>query len=330
MELSSNRIPIRMRRLRNSEAFRQLISETHLNASQLVSPIFLKYGVGLKEPVESMPGIFRYSIDEATKHIERLISLGIKAILLFGLPNQKDEFGSEAYNPSGLIPTAVRTIKESFPSVVVVTDVCLCEYTSHGHCGVVSNAVVDNDRTLPLLSKTALEYAMAGADVVAPSAMMDGQVKAIRSELDSNGFINTVIMSYSAKYASSFYSPFRDAVDSSPKFGDRSSYQMHFANRREALREIELDIQEGADIVMVKPALAYLDVIHEARQKFNIPIAAYSVSGEYSMIKAAAEQGWLDEKKVVMETITSMKRAGADIIITYFAETIAKWLKGDT
>jgi porphobilinogen synthase len=272
-----------------------------------------------------MPGIFRLSPDRLDAEVAEVAGLKIPAVLLFGIPEHKDEVGSSAYAPEGVVQQAVRTIKKSVPELLVITDVCLCEYTSHGHCGVVVGDQIDNDRTLPLLARTALSHAEAGADIVAPSDMMDGRVKAIREGLDQNGFQHIPILSYAAKYASAFYGPFREAAESAPKFGDRLSYQMDYHNVREALREIEQDISEGADIIMVKPALAYLDVIRQARNAFSCPLAAYNVSGEYAMVKAAAKEGWLDERKVVLEILAAIKRAGADIIITYHAKDFANW-----
>ncbi|MEM3637913.1 MAG: porphobilinogen synthase [Conexivisphaerales archaeon] len=322
-------LTLRLRRLRRTDSIRRMVKETTIDPSSLVCPIFVRTGSNITEPIESMPGVYRYSIDRCLLFIHELVKAGINNILLFGIPGTKDEVGSEAYSHDGVIPLAVREIKDNFPHLTIITDVCLCEYTTHGHCGIIHNNQVDNDATLLLLQKASVEYAKAGADIVAPSAMMDGQVKAIRMALDQNGLTETIIMSYSAKFASSFYGPFRDAAMSAPRFGDRSAYQMQYSNRREALREIRQDIKEGADIVMVKPALAYLDVIHEARRRFDLPIAAYNVSGEYALIKIAAKNGIIDEKKMVIETLTSIKRAGADIIITYFALDFAKWLKGE-
>ncbi|MEM0116891.1 MAG: porphobilinogen synthase [Conexivisphaerales archaeon] len=322
-------LTLRLRRLRRTDSIRRMVKETTIDPSSLVCPIFVRTGSNITEPIESMPGVYRYSIDRCLLFIHELVKVGINNILLFGIPGTKDEVGSEAYSHDGVIPLAVREIKDNFPHLTIITDVCLCEYTTHGHCGIIHNNQVDNDATLLLLQKASVEYAKAGADIVAPSAMMDGQVKAIRMALDQNGLTETIIMSYSAKFASSFYGPFRDAAMSAPRFGDRSAYQMQYSNRREALREIRQDIKEGADIVMVKPALAYLDVIHEARRRFDLPIAAYNVSGEYALIKIAAKNGIIDEKKMVIETLTSIKRAGADIIITYFALDFAKWLKGE-
>jgi porphobilinogen synthase len=288
----------------------------------------VRAGEQVVEPVGAMPGVNRYSLDTASDYVGRLLDAGIKAVLLFGIPDSKDEAGTQAYSRDGIIPGAIRELKSQFPSLVVAADVCLCEYTSHGHCGVLENGVVGNEKTLPLLSRAALEYVRAGADIVCPSAMMDGQVLAIRKALEeSSHYEDRLVMGYSAKFASSFYGPFRDAARSSPAFGDRKGYQMNPANSREAMREIDSDVREGADIIMVKPALSYLDVIARARSKHDLPIAAYNVSGEYSMIKAASMNGWLDERSCVMEVITSIRRAGADLIITYHAEQVATWLK---
>jgi len=320
---------IRLRRLRRTATIRALVRENHVNINDLVYPLFIVEGKGIKEEIASMPGIFRYSADRLSPEIEEIAGLKIPAVLLFGIPQKKDEAASEAYKPEGVVQQAVRLIKDIAPQLIIITDVCLCEYTSHGHCGVVTAGRVDNDRTLPLLAKTAVSHAEAGADIVAPSDMMDGRVQAIRQALDEKGFQDTAILSYSAKYASAFYGPFRDAAESVPQFGDRRSYQMDPPNLREAMLEIEQDIAEGADMVMVKPALAYLDVIRQARNTFDYPLAAYSVSGEYSMIKAAAQKGWLDEKQAVMETMIAIKRAGADIIISYHAKQVARWLHSD-
>jgi porphobilinogen synthase len=317
---------LRLRRLRRSEALRALVRETKVDVGDLVYPLFVVEGNKIKQTIGSMPGLYRLSNDLLPKEVEEIARLGIPAIILFGIPQKKDEVGSSAYHPKGVIQQAIRAIKKTTPELLVITDVCLCEYTSHGHCGVVVNGYVDNDKTLVLLAKTALSHAQAGADIVAPSDMMDGRVKAIRQELDGNGFQNIPILAYAAKYASALYGPFREAAESAPQFGDRRSYQMDSPNWREALREIEQDIVEGADIVMVKPALPCLDVIRKARDNFNHPLAAYSVSGEYAMVKAAAQQGWLDEKGVVVEMLTAIKRAGADIIITYYAKEAARWL----
>ena len=304
-----------------------MIQETILHIEELIYPIFVTYGRDKREEISAMPGCYRFSIDNITREVREAAELGIPAIILFGIPDKKDEIGSEAYNPKGVVQEAIRAIKAEVPKIVVITDVCIDEYTSHGHCGVVRDGEIDNDATLELLAQMALSHAQAGADMVAPSDMMDGRVKAIRKVLDEHGFQHTPIMSYAAKYASSFYGPFREAADSIPKFGDRKSYQMDIANSREAMREIRLDIEEGADIIMVKPALPYLDIIWQARQKFDLPIAAYNVSGEYAMIKAAASQGWLDEERVILEALTCIKRAGADLILTYFAKDVARLLR---
>ncbi len=318
---------LRSRRLRRTEALRALFRENQVDIGDLVYPLFVVEGSGIKQEIPSMPNIFHFSVDQLPREVEEIARLTIPAIILFGIPEYKDEVGSSAYHPEGIIQRAIRTIKQSVPELLVVTDVCLCEYTSHGHCGVVVDGYVDNDQTLPLLAKTALSHVKAGADIVAPSDMMDGRVKAIREMLDKEGFQHIPILSYAAKYASAFYGPFREAAESAPQFGDRRSYQMDPPNIREALREVEQDIAEGADIIMVKPALAYLDVIRQVRQTFNYPLAAYSVSGEFAMVKAAAQQGWLDEKQTVLEILTAIKRAGADIIITYYAKEVAQWLQ---
>ncbi|MDG6910537.1 MAG: porphobilinogen synthase [Nitrososphaerota archaeon] len=317
----------RLRRLRGREGVRRAIRETRLHPEMLVAPIFVLEGKGVVEPVREMPGVNRYTVDRLGAYVEKLVEAGVGSVLLFGVPAKKDEFGTGAYAKNGIIPRAVKHLREEFPDLMIMADVCLCEYTSHGHCGVLSGKKVDNDRTLPLLAKAALEYASAGADVVAPSAMMDGQVQAIRKALDGAALADTLVMGYSAKYASTFYSPFRSAAGSKPAFGDRRSYQMDVASRRQAMREIAADVKEGADIVMVKPALAFLDVISEARRRFDLPLAAYNVSGEYSMVKAAAAKGWLEEKAAVYETLVGIRRAGADLIITYFAEQAARWMK---
>ena len=317
---------LRLRRLRRTEALRALVRETQLEIGDLIYPLFVIKGSQIKQEITSMPGIYRYSNDLLPQEVEDIARLGIPAIILFGVPEKKDEVGSTAYHPQGVVQQAIRTIKKVTPELLVVTDVCLCEYTSHGHCGVVVNGYVDNDKTLELLAKTALSHAEAGADVVAPSDMMDGRVKTIRQALDGNGFHHIPILAYAAKYASAFYGPFREAADSTPQFGDRRSYQMDSSNWREALREVEQDIAEGADMVMVKPALPYLDVIRKVRDTFNYPLVAYNVSGEYAMVKAAVQRGWLDEKGIVLEILTAIKRAGADIIITYHAKDAARWL----
>jgi len=317
---------LRLRRLRRSPSLRALIRENYVDTSDLIYPLFVEEGKNIKQEIPSMPGIFRFSPDRLPYEVEELATLKIPAIILFGIPQEKDEDGSAAYHPKGVIQQAIRTIKKTTPELLVATDVCLCEYTSHGHCGVVVNGDVDNDQTLPLLAKTALSHAAAGADIVAPSDMMDARIKTIRQELDEAGFKQIPILSYAAKYASAFYGPFREAAKSAPQFGDRRSYQMDPANLREALREVEADITEGADIIMIKPALAYLDVIRQVRNTFNCPLAAYNVSGEYAMVKAAVKENWLDERQVVMEIMTAIKRAGADIILTYHAKEVARWL----
>jgi porphobilinogen synthase len=318
----------RLRRTRRTGALRGLVRETRLSPSDLVYPIFVTVGEDVKNPVASMPGVFQLSINHAVAEAKRAGDLGVPAVLLFGIPNQKDEAASGAYDPEGIVQLATRAIKDAAPELIVITDVCLCEYTSHGHCGVVEKATgeVMNDVSLELLARTASSQAEAGADIVAPSDMMDGRVAAIRSELDNEGFQDIPILAYAAKYASAFYGPFREAAESAPAFGDRRSYQMDPANAREALLEVELDVEEGADIVMVKPALPYLDVVRRVREMTKLPVAAYSVSGEYAMIKAASQNGWLDERTVVLEALTGVKRAGADIIVTYHAPDVALWL----
>ena len=320
---------LRLRRLRRTEALRSLIRENRVDVHDLVYPMFVVESKGIKEEIASMPGVFRYSPDKLPPEVEEIAGLKIPAVLLFGIPEYKDENGSSAYQPEGVVQKAIRVIKSAVPELLVITDVCLCEYTSHGHCGVVNNGTIDNDQTLPLLIKMALSLVEAGADVVAPSDMMDGRVKAIREALDGKDYQHIPILSYAAKYASAFYRPFREAAESTPQFGDRRSYQMDPSNMREALREVEQDITEGADIIMIKPALAYLDVIREVRNTFNCPLAAYNVSGEYAMVKAACQQGWLEERQVVLETLTAMKRAGADIILTYHARDVARWLQAE-
>ncbi len=320
---------VRLRRLRRTEALRALVRENQVNVSDLIYPMFIVEGKKIKEEITSMPGIFRHSPDQLPLEIEEIAGLKIPAVLLFGIPENKDETGSSAYHPDGVIQQAIRVIKKSVPELIVITDVCLCEYTSHGHCGVITNGEIDNDKTLPLLSETALSHVESGADIIAPSDMMDGRVKTIREVLDGKGFQHIPILSYAAKYVSAFYGPFREAAGSTPQSGDRRAYQMDPPNVREALREVEQDIAEGADIVMVKPALAYLDVIRQVRDTFNHPLAAYNVSGEYSMIKAAAQRGWIDEKQAILETLTAIKRAGADIILTYHAREFARWLRNE-
>ena len=316
----------RARRLRKNENFRRLIRETSLSIDDLVYPLFAAPGKNFKKPISSMPGQFQLSVDNIAKEAQKAHELGIPAVLLFGIPAKKDEMATGAFAKDGIVQQAVKRIKNEVPDILVITDVCLCEYTSHGHCGMLEKDCVQNDATLEVLAETAISQARAGADMVAPSAMMDGQVAAIREALDENSFEDLPIMAYAAKYASSFYGPFREAAESAPQFGDRKSYQMDPANADEAIREISLDVGEGADIIMVKPALAYLDIICRAKQEFDLPLAAYSVSGEYSMIKAAAQLGWLDEEKAMIESLTAIKRAGADIIITYFAPQMAKLL----
>jgi len=321
---------LRPRRLRNSAALRQMVRETTLSASQLILPFFVREGRGERRPIASMPGVFQLSLDELLKDAQQAFAAGVPAVLLFGIPDQKDEQASGAYAEDGIVQKAVRLLKQELPQLLIVTDVCLCEYMSHGHCGLVQSrpggAVILNDPTLELLARTAASHAAAGADVIAPSDMMDGRVKRIRAALDADGFDHIPIMSYAAKFASAYYGPFREAAESAPKFGDRRSYQMDAANGDEAMREVALDIQEGADIVMVKPALSYLDILYRVKTEFGYPTAAYSVSAEYSMIKAAAANGWIDERAVMLESLLSMRRAGADIIITYAAKEIAAWL----
>jgi porphobilinogen synthase len=316
----------RPRRLRKTQAMRRLISETRLHPSDFVYPIFVSENITAAEPVSSMPGIFRFTPDEAGQEADRAFKLGIPAVLLFGSPARKDPTGSESLKDDGIIQNTIHRIKETNPEVVVITDVCLCEYADHGHCGVIKNDNVDNDATIEILARQAVSHARAGADMVAPSDMMDGRVGAIRAALDKAGHGDIAVMAYSAKYCSSFYGPFRDAVDSAPGFGDRSGYQMDPPNSTEALKEIALDIEEGADIVMVKPALAYLDIIARARERFDVPLAAYNVSGEYSMVKLASKEGMADEKRMALEILTAIKRAGADIIITYHAPQVAEWI----
>ncbi len=316
---------VRPRRLRSSPALRRLVQETRLDHGTLIQPLFVAHGRGLREEIPSLPGQFHLSPDTAAREARELAALGIPGVLLFGLPAAKDEAGSEAYDPQGIVQEAVRAIKQAAPALLVITDVCLCEYTSHGHCGILApDGSVDNDPTLELIARTALSHVQAGADIVAPSDMMDGRVAALRRTLDEAGYAGMPILSYAAKYASAFYGPFRDAAGSAPQFGDRRGYQMDPPNVREALREIALDIQEGADIVMVKPALAYLDVIRAAREAFDVPLAAYNVSGEYAMVEAAAQQGWLDRERAIEEVLTAIRRAGADIVITYWAKELAQ------
>lgn len=318
----------RPRRLRKNENLRRMVRETRLSVDDLVYPLFVTGGKNVKKPISAMPGNYQMSVDQIVKEVKATKEMGIPAVLLFGLPAKKDERGSGAYARDGIIQRTVSEIKEKVPGILVITDLCLCEYTSHGHCGMIKKDEVDNDTTLDILAEIAVSQARAGADMVAPSAMMDGQVQAIREALDEEGFEETPIMAYSAKYASCFYGPFREAAESAPQFGDRKAYQMDPPNSDEAMREISLDVEEGADIIMVKPALAYLDVIRRAREEFDLPLAAYNVSGEFSMIKAAAKLGWIDGERAMMEVLTSIKRAGADIILTYFARDAAKVLHG--
>jgi porphobilinogen synthase len=320
----------RPRRLRRSAALRALVRETELNVGDLIAPLFVREGRGLRNPIGSMPGQCQLSVDECVKEAAALAKLGIPGVILFGIPEKKDVRASGAYAAGGIVPRAIKALKKELPDLLVVTDVCLCEYTSHGHCGPVrregGSYHIINDAALPLLAKAAVAYADAGADIVAPSDMMDGRVAAIRAALDKAGHLDLPIMSYAAKFASAFYGPFREAAESAPQFGDRKTYQMDYANGDEALREVALDLDEGADIVMVKPGLAYLDLVRRVKEKFNVPVAVYNVSGEYSMIKAAAKNGWLDERAVVLETLTAFRRAGADIILTYWAKDAASWL----
>jgi len=317
----------RPRRLRQSPALRRLVAETHLNVSQLVLPLFARSGKRIRRPITAMPGVFQLSPDELLREAIRAHTLGVPAVLLFGIPDKKDAKASGAYATNGIVQQAVRLLKKELPSLLVITDVCLCEYMEHGHCGIVQRGKILNDPTVKLLARAAASHAEAGADIVAPSDMMDGRVRAIRTELDRTGFADTPIMSYAAKFASAFYGPFREAAESVPKFGDRRSYQMDAANTNEAVRETALDIQEGADIVMIKPALAYLDLIYRIKTEFGYPTAAYAVSGEHAMIKAAAAKGWIDERAVTLESLLAMRRAGADILITYAAADAARWLK---
>lgn len=316
----------RLRRLRYNPTLREMLAAVRLSRSDLITPLFVRPGLGVRQEIASMPGQFQLSVDQALETVKRWADLGLRAVLLFGLPEKKDELGSAAWDAAAPLQQLVAKIKQTLPAMLVITDVCLCEYTSHGHCGSLSGQCVDNDRTLELLAKVAVSHARAGADIVAPSAMMDGQVQAIRTGLDQNGFSQTPIMAYAVKFASSLYGPFREAADSAPQFGDRRSYQMDYRSPRQANLEAKMDMEEAADILMVKPAGAYLDVIAAIRRKFDLPLAAYQVSGEYSMIKAAAAAGYLDEKAAVIETTTAIKRAGADLIITYFAEALASWL----
>jgi porphobilinogen synthase len=314
--------------MRLTPAIRDMVRENELNVKDLIYPLFVVAGTNVKEEIPSMPGCYHLSVDKAVELAKEIYALGIPAIEVFGLPEYKDEIGSSAWDMKSPVQRAMLAIKKALPDLVIVGDVCLCQYTTHGHCGKLCGHYVDNDATLELLAKVAVSQAEAGADIIAPSDMMDGRIAAIRTALDAKGFINTSIMSYAVKYASGYYGPFRDAADSAPQFGDRRQYQMDPANSREALKEVELDLEEGADIIMVKPAMAYLDIVEQVRERINRPIAVYNVSGEYAMVKAAAQNGWIDEKRIVMETLTCMKRAGADIIITYHAIDVAKWLQG--
>ncbi|MBQ8972225.1 MAG: porphobilinogen synthase [Clostridia bacterium] len=317
----------RPRRLRGSETLRRMVRETRVSPASLVYPMFTMDGENRVEEIDAMPGQFRYTVDRLGEALDRIAETGVRSVMLFGIPAHKDEIGSQAYAPEGIVQRAVRRAKELHPELLVITDVCMCEYTSHGHCGVLCGCDVDNDRTLELLAKTALSHAEAGADMVAPSDMMDGRVRAIRSALDQHGYDRTPIMSYAVKFASSFYGPFREAAGSAPSFGDRKSYQMDFHNRREALKEALMDVEEGADIVMVKPAMSYLDLVREVRQAVCLPVAAYSVSGEYAMVKAAAANGWIDEAKIVCEMAACAYRAGADIYLSYYAPELAQWMR---
>ncbi|MDG1452446.1 MAG: porphobilinogen synthase [Polaribacter sp.] len=316
----------RTRRLRKSEGIRRLVRETKLSVDDLIYPLFIEEGTNIETEIVSMPGIKRFSLDRISKELEEVVSLKIPAVLLFGIPSNKDDEGTETWNDTGIIQQAIRFIKKNYPSLYVISDVCFCEYTSHGHCGIIHGNDVDNDATLANIAKQVVSHAKAGVDMVAPSGMMDGTINMVRQSLDQTGFLNLPIMAYSVKYASAYYGPFRDAADSAPSFGDRNTYQMDPSNRDEAMREATFDDQEGADILMVKPALSYLDVIRDLKNNFDRPIACYNVSGEYSMVKAAAEKGWIDGEKVMMESLLSMKRAGADIIITYFAKEAARLL----
>ena len=317
----------RTRRLRMNKNLRAMVRENHVRVDELIYPVFVMEGENICEPVESMPGICQYSLDRLSEELDRVVEAGVPAVLLFGIPAHKDEVGSGAYDPQGIVPKAIRLIREQYPNLVVIADVCLCEYTSHGHCGLIQGEEILNDETLPLLARASVVYAEAGADIIAPSDMMDKRVAAIRQALDEKGFVNTPIMSYSAKFASAYYGPFRDAAHSAPGFGDRKTYQMDPANGREALREVEQDLKEGADLIIAKPAMAYLDVLKEITTHYNVPVVAYNVSGEYAMVKAAAEKGWIDEKRIVMEHMTGFKRAGAKMIITYQALDVARWLR---
>ncbi len=328
-ELQIPRPRVRLRRLRRNAAIRSLVRETTAELAHLVQPMFVREDTSIPADIPSMPGIRRFTVKEAEREAKELAALGVPAVILFGLPVEKDPLARGAYDDRGIVQEAVRAVKRIAPDLTVMADVCLCEYTDHGHCGVVRNGRIDNDASLELLARTAVSQAAAGADVVAPSAMMDGQVAALRAALDQAGYEDAIILAYAAKHASAFYGPFREAADSAPRFGDRKTYQKDPANLRESLREIALDLEEGADIVMVKPALAYLDVLRAARERFDVPLAAYAVSGEYSLIKAAAERGWVDERAIVEETLTAIRRAGADLILTYHAKDVARWRRGE-
>jgi porphobilinogen synthase len=317
----------RARRIRGKEVFRRMVRETSLSVNDLIYPMFSAFGSGIRKEVSSMPGIYQQSIEHIVAEAQEAFELGVPAVILFGIPEAKDAVGSDAYAEHGIIQETIRALKKNVPELVVITDVCMCEYTDHGHCGLIKDGDVDNDATLELLCKEALSHARAGADMVAPSDMMDGRIQAIRTTLDANGFDQLPIMSYAVKYASGYYGPFREAAESAPQFGDRRSYQMDPANRLEAIREAAMDVDEGADIIMVKPGLPYLDIVREVRNEFNLPVAVYNVSGEYSMVKAAAANGWIDEERVVMETMLAFKRAGADLILTYHAKEVARLLK---
>ncbi len=317
----------RFRRLRSSETMRRMVRETRISAEEMIYPIFVIEGEDIKNPIPSMPEVFQYSIDRMDEVLDKVKDAGVAGVMIFGIPAEKDEMGSQAYAPDGITQRAIRHIKERYPEMLVIADVCLCEYTSHGHCGLVDGCHILNDETLPLLAKMSVTLAQAGADIIAPSDMMDGRVAAIRQALDENGFVHVPILAYSAKFASGYYGPFRDAAHSAPQFGDRRSYQMDVCNKREALREIADDIEEGADMYIIKPALAYLDVVEAASHRFDLPIAVYNVSGEYAMVKAASQMGWIDEKRIVMENLIAMKRAGATILITYHALDAANWLR---
>ena len=320
-------LKIRPRRLRKSPAIRDMVRETNLSVKDLIAPLFVRYGRGIKEPIPSMPGQYRFSQDRIVDEVKEIWDMGIPAIILFGIPDKKDPIGSGSWAEDGVVQQAIKAIKDSIPDIVVITDVCLCEYTDHGHCGIPKNGIIDNDTTLEYLQRQAVSHAKAGADIVAPSDMMDGRVAAIRDALDEEGYVDVAILSYAVKYASGFYGPFRDAAESAPQFGDRTTYQMDPANALEAIKEASLDIDEGADIVMVKPALPYLDIIYRVRQICDIPVAAYNVSGEYAMLKAADERGWLDGTRCMLEMLVSIKRAGADLILTYFAKDVARLLQ---